>query len=146
MHLFSISIFEKDILSKNKNLTYKYNFKLNINKPILFQDIEYRKFNKKFNLQNNLNKLSTDTLNKIVYLEKPIYVPGYVYEKNSLITSEYGYVSSWFQENKNKFNIIYVCKENFIPNRGWRVMQKPVLFNKIFKTNAKHDYKCKIIN
>ena len=133
MHLLMPTLLSKDAVAPSQSFNSIYSIVLSTSPGILYQDIEYRKLKKYIRDDKFVEDLQQALKFDVHKVEATLFTPGFIVNSDVFVSSKVG---MWLvakdkeqlSQLNEKYNNIFVCKEDIIPNRGWRVMQKPVYY------------------
>lgn len=133
MHLLMPTFLSKEAVAADQLFNSTYNIALSTSPGILYQDIEYRKLKKYIKSDEFIDDLQQALEFDLHKVEVTPFTPGFIVNSEVFVSSKIG---MWLvakdheqlSQLNEKFNNIYVCEEDIVPNRGWRVMQKPVYY------------------
>jgi len=141
MNFMIPSFFIKQNVNENKKLgSYEYRFKININSGILDQEYKYRSSKMYLSTAKFKKDLEKALLVRVDSVYTEPFLPGFIVNNDLFVTSKVGYWQVDLYDLAYSYKNIFVCNEDIIPNRGWRVSQPAIFFD-----NENSDLNCKKI-
>jgi hypothetical protein len=135
MHVAVPSIFLKmPIQSASHEMGYQYHISPSMQAGILEQEKFFRLLKIYLNSDEFIKDLEKSIALQIDSIYTKPFFSGFIINSDVIVTSKVGL---WQLQNSSdnwallaqKFNTLYLCDEDIVPNRGWRVMQKNIYYD-----------------